>query len=66
MSGRPHDISDPITIASVLVRDHLDTVISRHLKATVDPVSTAVVKLAKALLEHLPGETRQLRTEREK
>jgi len=56
-----HDITDPVTIASVLVRDHLDTVIQRHAKHPSDPVSAAVVHLVDALLQDLPAEVRQLR-----
>lgn len=58
-----HDISDPVTMASVLVRDHLDTVIVRHGSRKGDAVSAAVHKLATALLQHLPGEVKQLRND---
>lgn len=60
-----HDISDPVTTASVLVRDHLDTVIVRHGQTKGDPVSAAVLTLVTALLEHLPGEAKQARAQRE-
>lgn len=60
-----HDLSDPVTIASVIVRDHLDTVIDRHGQKKDDAVSAAVFTLATALLEHLPGEAKQLRAEKE-
>lgn len=59
-----HDITDPITVASVLVRDHLDTVIQRHGQQKDDPVSAVVLRLATALLEHLPGEVKQARADR--
>lgn len=59
-----HDISDPVTIASVIVRDHLDTVIVRHGQKKDDAVSAAVHKLATAMLQHLPGETKQARADR--
>ncbi len=59
-----HDISDPVTIASVLVRDHLDTVIVRHGSVKDDPVSAAVLRLATALLQQLPGEAKQARADR--
>lgn len=58
-----HDITDPITIASVIVRDHLDTVIQRHGSVKDDAVSAAVHKLASALLEQLPGEAKQARAD---
>ena len=66
-----HDITDPVTIASVLVRDHFDTVIQRHSQAEKDQgrtredraVSFAVVRLAQALLAHLPGEAKQARAD---
>jgi hypothetical protein len=61
-----HDLSDPVTVASVLVRDHLDTVLVRHGKAQGDPVSAAVLMLVTALLEHLPGEAKQARIERDR
>lgn len=73
----PHDITDPITIASVIVRDHLDTVISRHTalqkaddqnvpaEAETAAVSVIVVKLANALLQHLPGEVKRVRADAE-
>lgn len=60
-----HDISDPVTIASVMVRDHLDTVIQRHGRMKGDAVSAAVRQLATALLEHLPGEAKQARAQRQ-
>lgn len=60
-----HDISDPVTIASVIVRDHLDTVIQRHGQVSGDAVSAAVHTLATALLQHLPSETKQARVESE-
>lgn len=64
------DITDPITVAAVLVRDHLDTLVSRHevwakskAPRTVAE-STAVLRIARALLEHIPGEARQARADR--
>ncbi len=59
-----HDISDPVTIASVLVRDHLDTVIQRHGSVKDDAVSAAVLTLVTALLQHLPGEVKQTRADK--
>jgi hypothetical protein len=59
-----HDISDPITIASVVVRDHLETVIQRHGSTKNDAVSAAVHKLTTALLQQLPGEAKQARADR--
>jgi hypothetical protein len=59
-----HDISEPITIAAVIVRDHLDTVIHRHGQKPDDAVSAAVLKLTTALLAHLPGEAKQARADR--
>jgi hypothetical protein len=59
-----HDITDPVTIASVIVRDHLDTVIQRHGSVKGDAVSAAVLTLATALLQHLPGEAKQARADR--
>ena len=59
-----HDLSDPITVAAVIVRDHLDTVMQRHGSAKNDAVSAAVHQLATALLQHLPGEAKRARTDK--
>lgn len=59
-----HDLSDPVTIAAVIVRDHLDTAIHRHGQGKGDAVSAAVLQLATALLEHLPGEAKYARSVR--
>ena len=64
-TGSAPNLSDPVTVASILLKDHLDTVILRHGCTKDDPVSAAVLKLSTALLEHLPGEARQARADRQ-
>lgn len=63
-TGSAPDLSDPVTIAAIIVRDHFDTVILRHGSQKDDLVSQAVLRLATALLEHLPGEAKQARADR--
>ena len=54
--------TDPIHVAAYLVRDCLDTLIQRHERGA-DATSSAVVRLATALLEHLDDEAKRLRAE---